>query len=31
MDERGRRRVEARAEWATAANQPLDMHDILAE
>ena len=31
IDERGRRRVEARAEWATAADQPLDLHDILAD
>jgi chromosome partitioning protein len=32
IDERGRRRVEARAEWATAASQPLDLHeDILAD
>jgi hypothetical protein len=31
LDERGRRRVEARAEWATAVNQPLEIHDILAE
>jgi chromosome partitioning protein len=31
IDERGRRRVEARAEWASAADQPLDLHDILAD
>jgi chromosome partitioning protein len=30
IDERGRRRVEARAEWAEAASRPLDLHeDIL--
>lgn len=27
IDERGRKRVEARAEWAVAASQPLDVHD----
>jgi chromosome partitioning protein len=31
IDERGRKRVEARAEWASVAEQPLDLHDILAD
>jgi chromosome partitioning protein len=31
IDERGRRRAEARAEWASTADQPLDNHDILAD
>lgn len=31
MDERGRRRAAARAEWFAAAERPLEVHDILAE
>ena len=31
IDERGRRRAEARAEWASTSDQPLDMHGILSE
>jgi chromosome partitioning protein len=31
MDERGRRRAAARAEWFAAADQPLEVHDILAD
>jgi chromosome partitioning protein len=30
IDERGLKRAAARAEWFAAADQPLDMHDILA-
>jgi len=31
IDERGKRRVAARAEWAAAAGRPLDTHDLLAD
>jgi len=31
IDERGKRRAAARAEWAAAAEKPLDTQDILAE
>jgi chromosome partitioning protein len=31
IDERGKRRVAARAEWAAAAGTPLDTHDLLAD
>jgi chromosome partitioning protein len=31
MDERGRRRAEARKEWCSAAGQPLEMHEMLAD
>jgi len=31
IDERGKRRVAARAEWAAAADKPLDTHDLLAD
>ncbi len=31
LDERGRRRAQARAEWATNAQVPLDNHGLLAE
>jgi chromosome partitioning protein len=31
IDERGRRRVAARAEWAASAGKPLDTHDLLAD
>jgi chromosome partitioning protein len=31
IDERGKRRVAARAEWAAAAGKPLDTHDLLAD
>jgi chromosome partitioning protein len=31
IDECGRRRAEARAQWLTTAGRPLEMHDILAE
>jgi chromosome partitioning protein len=30
IDERGKRRAAARAEWAAAADKPLDTHDLLA-
>jgi chromosome partitioning protein len=29
LDERGRRRAAAKAEWFTAAGQPLELHDIV--
>ena len=28
IDERGKRRAAARAEWAAAATRPLDTHDL---
>jgi chromosome partitioning protein len=31
IDERGRKRADARAEWATTAHRPLDVHGILAD
>jgi chromosome partitioning protein len=31
VDARGRRRAAARAEWLTAADKPLETHDLLAE
>jgi len=31
IDDRGRRRAAARAEWLAAVDTPLDVHDILAE
>ncbi|MCX7318990.1 MAG: AAA family ATPase [Hyphomicrobiales bacterium] len=31
IDERGRRRAANRAEWASIANQPLDLHDVVAD
>jgi chromosome partitioning protein len=31
IDERGKRRVAARAEWAATAGKPLDTHDLLAD
>ncbi len=31
IDERGKRRVAARAEWASAAAEPLEIHDIFAD
>ena len=31
IDERGKRRVAARAEWAASAGKPLDTHDLLAD
>jgi chromosome partitioning protein len=31
IDERGKRRVAARAEWAAAAAKPLETHDLLAD
>jgi chromosome partitioning protein len=31
IDEKGRRRAAARAEWFAAQDKPLDMHDIVAE
>src|SRR5437588_1247426 len=31
MDERGRRRAEARKEWCSAATQPLEVHEMLAD
>jgi chromosome partitioning protein len=31
VDERGRRRAAARAEWAQSMDQPLEMHDVLAD
>lgn len=29
LDERGRRRAAARAEWYAAQRQPLELHDII--
>jgi chromosome partitioning protein len=29
LDERGQRRAAARAEWFSAARQPLELHDII--
>jgi chromosome partitioning protein len=31
VDEKGRRRAAARAEWFAAVDKPLDLHDIIAE
>jgi chromosome partitioning protein len=31
IDERGKRRAAARAEWIAAAAKPLDTHDLLAD
>ena len=31
IDERGRRRAQARAQWLASADAPLELHDILAE
>ncbi len=31
VDERGKRRAAARAEWAAASDKPLDTHDLLAD
>jgi len=31
LDERGRRRAAARAEWAASLDKPLETHDIIAE
>ena len=31
IDERGRRRAAARAEWIAAAGKPLETHDLLAD
>jgi chromosome partitioning protein len=31
IDERGKRRAAARAEWIAAAGKPLEMHDLLAD
>jgi chromosome partitioning protein len=31
LDERGRRRAEAQAEWIAARDTPLEMHDVIAE
>ena len=31
MDERGKRRAAARAEWAASADKPLDTHGLLVE
>ncbi len=31
MDDRGRRRAAARAEWAASAGKPLDTHELLAD
>jgi chromosome partitioning protein len=31
IDERGKRRAAARAEWIAAASKPLDTHDLLAD
>jgi chromosome partitioning protein len=31
IDERGKRRVAARAEWAASVGKPLDTHDLLAD
>jgi chromosome partitioning protein len=31
IDERGKRRVAARAEWLAASGKPLETHDLLAD
>jgi chromosome partitioning protein len=31
IDERGRRRAAARAEWSTAATKPLELHDVFGD
>jgi len=31
IDDRGRRRAAARAEWIAALDKPLDLHDIVAD
>jgi chromosome partitioning protein len=31
IDERGKRRAAARAEWIAAADKPLETHDLLAD
>ena len=31
LDERGRKRAAARAEWRSTADQPLELHDVLAD
>ena len=31
IDERGRRRAWARAEWFATADKPLELHDLLAD
>ena len=31
IDERGKRRAAARAEWTAAAGKPLETHDLLAD
>ena len=31
LDERGRRRAAARAEWFSQADKPLEVHDIVGE
>ncbi len=31
IDERGKRRAAARAEWLAAAGKPLETHDLLAD
>jgi chromosome partitioning protein len=31
IDERGKRRAAARAEWIAAAGKPLETHDLLAD
>jgi chromosome partitioning protein len=31
LDERGLRRAAARAEWFACADNPLDLHDIIAQ
>jgi chromosome partitioning protein len=31
IDEKGKRRAAARAEWMAVQDKPLDLHDIVAE
>jgi chromosome partitioning protein len=31
LDERGRRRAAARSEWATAADRPIELHDVVGD
>jgi hypothetical protein len=31
LDERGRERAAAQAKWIAARNEPLELHDVIAE
>jgi chromosome partitioning protein len=31
IDERGRRRAAARAEWSTSVARPLELHDVFSD